>query len=363
MLKGRSVCMNVLVKFTTALIAIAMAGPTWPQQWNPKLAASYLDAREQQWFDWKISNPDNKPCLSCHTGLPYLLVRPKLSRQLGEAGPTKYETGLLEALRSRVSIRTPLEILPDIKEPAASQSLGVEAILSCVTLAMDDSKRGSLSNTTEQAFDRLWSLQRTEGDDAGAWQWNSLDLDPYEMPVSSYFGAALAALAVAATPASYQTRADVAPHIASLKRYLQTQQRMQPLHNRLLLLWASSNLKGLLMDKERRAILKTVWRAQRLDGGWSLESLGPWQPHPQAPTVTGASNYATALTVFVLRQAGVSRSDQALVRAMNWLARQQNSQEGYWEAVSMNKRYEAGSMPLLFMRDAATSYAALALLE
>jgi hypothetical protein len=29
----------------------------------------------------------------------------------------------------------------------------------------------------------------------------------------------------------------------------------------------------------------------------------------------------------------------------------------------MNKKYEAGSMPLLFMRDAATAFAALALLD
>jgi hypothetical protein len=36
---------------------------------------------------------------------------------------------------------------------------------------------------------------------------------------------------------------------------------------------------------------------------------------------------------------------------------------GFWEAQSMNTRYEPGSMQSQFMRDAATGYAALALIE
>jgi hypothetical protein len=36
---------------------------------------------------------------------------------------------------------------------------------------------------------------------------------------------------------------------------------------------------------------------------------------------------------------------------------------GFWEAQSMNTQYEPGTMPSQFMRDLATGYAALALIE
>ena len=49
-------------------------------------------------------------------------------------------------------------------------------------------------------------------------------------------------------------------------------------------------------------------------------------------------------------------------RALAWLEAHQDHQSGYWAAESMNKRHEAGTMPALFMRDAATGFATLALL-
>jgi len=49
-------------------------------------------------------------------------------------------------------------------------------------------------------------------------------------------------------------------------------------------------------------------------------------------------------------------------RALGWLRAHQNQQAGYWAAESMNKPHQAGTMPALFMSDAATGYATLALL-
>jgi squalene-hopene/tetraprenyl-beta-curcumene cyclase len=340
-----------------------LAAPAVPQQWSPQLAARYLDVREQEWFDWKISNSSGAPCLSCHTGLPYLLVRPVLRRALHEAEPTKYETGLLQAMRSRVPVRDPLKLLPDITEPSASQSLGVEAILASLTLALDDAPRGSLSAETLQAFDRLWSLQISSGDARGSWQWNSFNLDPYETPETPLFGASLAALAVAATPGTYQARPDVRTHVAQLKTYLSSHQEAQPLHNQLLSLWAATKLRGVLSVAQRKAIVNAAWRSQLPEGGWTLAALGPWKLRLDAPTAEGASNYATAFTAYMLLQSGVARTDRRLTRALQWLERQQNATQGYWDASSMNKHFEPGSMQIRFMRDAATSYAALALLE
>lgn len=67
--------------------------------WNPRLAAQYLDGRQKEWFAWPQAASAEGPCVSCHTGLPYLLARPALRRILGEAQPTEYETGLLNRLR------------------------------------------------------------------------------------------------------------------------------------------------------------------------------------------------------------------------------------------------------------------------
>ena len=102
---------------------------------------------------------------------------------------------------------------------------------------------------------------------------------------------------------------------------------------------------------------------QQADGGWTIESQGPWKQRPQAPESAGSNGYATGFAAFVLVEAGVPRSNAALARALRWLRSHQNPAQGYWEASSMNKKFPAGSMQEQFMRDAATGFAAMALLE
>ena len=97
--------------------------------------------------------------------------------------------------------------------------------------------------------------------------------------------------------------------------------------------------------------------------GWTLESLGAWRPHQQAPTSTGSNSYATGYAAFVLREAGVARSQPRMAEALAWLRSHQDRESGSWAADSMNKVYEPDSIPLRFMRDAATAFASLALLE
>jgi len=324
------------------LLLLAMYGPALAGDWNPRLAADYLDARQKAWFAWPAASREGGPCVSCHTGLTYLLARPELDGALHEAAATSYETGLLDGLRRRISKR----------EPVASPAVGVEAVLSALLLALDDARRGSPSPETEQAFDRMWALQT-----AGAWNWFSLDLDPWEEPESAFFGASLAALAVGAAPSGYQARPAIQSKVGELKAYLASRKAGQPLHNRLALVWASTRLPGLLSGAERQAILDETVRLQEADGGWSVASLGRWKPHPDALPAAESNAYATAFAAFVLQRAGASPA-----KALDWLRAHQDP-AGYWDAASMNKRYEAGSMPLLFMRDAATSFAAMALLE
>lgn len=60
--------------------------------------------------------------------------------------------------------------------------------------------------------------------------------------------------------------------------------------------------------------------------------------------------------------AKADRKNAGLDKALAWLRAHQNRESGFWDASSMNKQYE-DPMPLRFMRDAATGYAVLALLE
>jgi squalene-hopene/tetraprenyl-beta-curcumene cyclase len=310
--------------------------------WSPKLAADYLDSRQKEWFAWKQAASPDGPCVSCHTGLTYLLARPALRGALGESEPTLYEKGLLDRLRSKAGV----------KPEGALQS--VEVIFSALFLGQKDAPA---------ALDQLWSLQLQDGKAKGAWTWYSAALDPWENPGSSFYGASLAALAAGMSPVEYLNRPEIRERTKALSAFLQTGVAAQPLHDRLALLWASSKFPEALPQPMRRQIIQEVMEKQQPDGGWSIESLGPWMAHPQAPTAGGSNSYATAFSAFVLEQARIPRSEPKLSRSLDWLRSHQDAHTGAWPAVSMNKIYPAGSMESRFLQDAATSFAALALLD
>jgi squalene-hopene/tetraprenyl-beta-curcumene cyclase len=321
--------------------------------WSPKLAAQYLDSRQKEWFAWPPAKRSGGPCISCHTGATYLLARPALRRVLGEAEPTTYETGLLDGLRARVGSGLE-DALKTAKEPVASQSVGVEAIFAALFLPQEEP-------AAQQAWDRLWSMQIHEGAAKGSWPWFAFDTDPYETVDSGFFGASLAALAICATPSEYRTRPEIKTRVAELTAYLRTAMPAQPLHNRLLLLWAAARLPAAAADA-RPSIIDETLEKQQPDGSWPIAALGPWKARPAAPPAARASAYATAVAAFALQQAGVPRSNPKLRKALDWLRANQHPEFGYWAADSMNKRRDPGSMPEGFMRDAATAFAVLALI-
>src|SRR2546423_13564432 len=127
-----------------AVVALAVL-PAYCGDWSPRLAAEYLDSRQKEWFAWPAAKSSGGPCVSCHTGITYLLVRPALRRALGESAPTSYEQGLLDGLRARVEMKSAAELSPSAKEPFASQKLGVEAIFSSLFLALQDGGSATLS--------------------------------------------------------------------------------------------------------------------------------------------------------------------------------------------------------------------------
>jgi hypothetical protein len=86
------------MRYRLVLLFVCVA-PAFGADWNPRLAADYLDARQKAWFEWPIANGNAKPCVSCHSSATYLLARPALRSALGEKEPTVYETGLRDSLR------------------------------------------------------------------------------------------------------------------------------------------------------------------------------------------------------------------------------------------------------------------------
>ena len=323
----------------TAVLTIAILAssiPAFCADWNPRLAANYLDGRQKEWFAWPVAKSTGGPCLSCHTGMTYLLARPALRRTLGETQPTIYETGLRDALRARVG-----KTQPSAATPRATQALGVESIFAALFVGSKEPR----------AFERLWSLQRPDG----AWAWFNLDLNPWELD-SDYFGATLAAMAVGKTESS-------AAGVRELRSYLKTELPKQELQNRLMLLWASTKMPDLLPVERKRELIAEVFKLQEPDGGWTLASLGPWQPHPAAIPSTGSDSYATAFITFAVQEGGVAARDARLARALQWLRSHQDPESGAWPAHSMNKQFKAGSMEERFMQDAATGFAALALVK
>ena len=70
---------------------------------------------------------------------------------------------------------------------------------------------------------------------------------------------------------------------------------------------------------------------QQADGGWTLDSLGPWSKHADAPPAEGSNAYATGLVAFVLERAGVSAANPNLGGALQWLRAHQDKL-GFWEA-------------------------------
>jgi len=343
--------------FTRLAVLALAAAPVFCADWNPRLAADYLDSRQKDWFAWPAAKGNGVTCVSCHTGMTYLLVRPALRRALGESGRTPYETGLLDGMKARVAKQDLKELFPRSSAPKASEALGVEAIFSALFLAMENST--VMSPDAEKAFTRMWSLQRA----SGAWDWNIFDLDPWETPDSIYYGATLAALATGVAPSNYQARPDVQKNVAELTKYLRNEEAAQPLHNRLMLLWASTKLRDTLPEAKRSAILDEVWRKQQSDGGWTMESLGAFKKHPDAPAAEGSNSYATGLVAFTVQQSGIAGSNPRLSRALDWLKSHQDPKLGSWVARSMNKHYPAETMQARFMQDAATGFATLALLE
>jgi hypothetical protein len=95
------------------------------------------------------------------------------------------------------------------------------------------------------------------------------------------------------------------------------------------------------------------WNATSLLKSWTRADLSP---------LKGKSDgCSTALIVLALERAGIPHDDMHLSRGLVWLAKNQ-TKDGSWPAYSINGHRDPATPTGVFMNDAATAYAALALL-
>ncbi|MBZ5579025.1 MAG: hypothetical protein LAP40_20885 [Acidobacteriia bacterium] len=308
--------------------------------------------------------------------MPYAVARPALRGELGEQGPTPGEARLLESVTARVRGWARTRPFYDDNNGAnkAAESRGTESVLNALILVNRDARSGKLSDDTRTAFDHLWALQQTAGDAKGSWRWLDFAHEPFEAADSGYWGACLAALATGMAPENYRAAPAIQEHLAPLREYLNGQRGRQSVINQVALLWASTKLPGLLSPAEQKAILDEVVSQQRSDGGWSLSSLSwtwrgtsmgslvrLWIRSNDSPVAPKTDGYATGLIVYTMQQMGVPRTDPHVMRGLAWLSTHQSPTEGSWPGYSLNNRRDPSSKTGLFMVDAATAYAVLAL--
>ncbi len=246
------------------------------------------------------------------------------------------------------------------------ESRNAESVLNAIILASYDGGKPALSELTRLAFDHAWALQSKAGPDAGAWVWQNFAYTPWESKESQYHWAALMAMAVSRTPMEY--RKEVAANLGLLEGYLRSHYDAQPLLNKTALLWASSRIPDLLSQSQKGALVSELSKLQHSDGGWSLTDLGTWERRDKTPLETRSDGYATGLIVLALQETGSEvdrpawiKSERSIKTGCAWLATHQDKQTGSWPAWSLNKNRDPQSDAGLFMTDAATAYAVLAL--
>ena len=241
-----------------------------------------------------------------------------------------------------------------------AESHATEAVLNAVMLAAYDARTGHLRPITRTAFDNAWALQEDSGPLAGAWKWQDFHLAPWESSDSNYQGAALFMVEALNAPGGYATAPATRPHLNRLRVYLRREYAAQPLMNQLYILWASAKDPSLLPAPARKALLAAIQAQQQPDGGWRMLAIEKHERKDHSPEPPDSDGYATGLTVLALEESGTPRTNPLLKSGLTWLTAHQHK-DGTWVAASMNKERDPETDAAIFMTDAATAYAVLAL--
>ncbi len=351
--------------FKVVLLALFSVAAAFGQAWSPAKAAAYLDKRSTWWMSWPTAARDHGTfCVSCHTATPFSLGRAALRGALGESGASANEQKIIESVTKRVRMWHDVEPFYSDQSrglPKSSESRGTESILNSLILVSRDVPAGHLSADARLALDNMWALQIKAPDMNGAWAWLQFHNAPFEGD-SQFYGNSLAAIAIGSAPDHYQAEPAVQAGVKLLSAWLVKNMDAQTPLDRVVLLWASAKVGGLLTAEQQGKIVGETLALQRPDGGFNMASMIPgWKRHDNTPVDLASDGYATGLVAYALEQLGSAEAAPGLKRALAWLGQNQIEADGRWPGVSLNNNRAVLSDTGLFMSDAATAYAVLAL--
>jgi squalene-hopene/tetraprenyl-beta-curcumene cyclase len=294
--------------------------------------AEFLDHQSLAWTQVR-------KCGTCHTNLPYLVSRGQLG---GDLTALKEVRGFFE---KRIANW-------DSGKKEDMPKRDSEVVTTAATLALQDGlTTGKLHPLTRKALDRMWTLQKPNG----AWEWPKCGWPPLEH--DDYYGVVYVTVAVGHAPDNYAQTEQAKEGLEILRRYFNYKTNPPPsLHHKAMLLWASQKVSGIMSEKLQQSTIQELRTLQKGDGGWSLPTLGDWVGFDERPNDRSAPSdgYATGFVIFILRQAGVPASDNAIQKGIAWLQNNQR-ESGRWFTRSINTdRYH-------FITHAGTAYAVLAL--
>jgi hypothetical protein len=310
--------------------------------------------------------------------MPYVLSRPALRKAAGEQAMSDDERRILESVTKRVLLWSqvgPYYTDEGYGNGKLAESRGTESVLNALVLASTDAQSGMLNDATRTAFSNMWALQVSAGDAKGAWSWLQFGMEPWEANDSSYYGAALAAIATGVAPEKYRLSNGIETNLNLLRDYLKRNADKQSMMNRVVLLWASTKLPGLLDSEQQKALIREIKDRQQSDGGWALSSdawPAGWSWHSiirrrlrsdWTRQNSESDGYATGLITFVLQEVGMTSQDPSVKRGLSWLTSHQSPVNGSWPSTSLTKQRAPSSVAGHFMTDAATAFAVLALSE
>jgi squalene-hopene/tetraprenyl-beta-curcumene cyclase len=290
-------------------------------------AAHFLDSASLEWQrSWQ--------CFTCHTNISYLIARPRISADaLALREVRKYA-------EEQVSLRW---------EEVGPRNHGEVVALAAALALNDAATTKKLHPLTRSALDRMWTVQRPEGD----WTWPIRCRWP-PMESDEHYGVTLAAIGTGAAPDGYAQSPAAQAGLAKIRTWLKNHPP-KDLHHKAMVLWASTSVEGLMTAAEQQAAIGELLAAQRPDGGWAFAALYPWdRADGKQQDLLTSDGYGTGFVVFVLRQAAVPADHPAVARGASWLKSHQRA-SGRWFTRSLNKDNEH------FISHAGSAYAVLAL--
>lgn len=310
---------------------------------TPKLALDYIEQGAEAWTsEWK--------CVACHTNGSYMVVRPLLTPVFGE--PQKALRDFFVSTLSEKLASDPSELKPD-------RDSTQEVYLAAGLAIWDAHVTHRLSPETSEALDLMFKLQRADGD------WTISDDNNPPLESSRFQLATVAARAVGNAPGwlARQRGTPLEAKIRLLEDYLRSDRKMQGDYDRTDLLWAATELPGLLDANRMQQLVHMIFRHQKADGGWSMrdfarpedwgkgnraEKLREELEFPNPPS----DGHMTGLAIIALRKAGVPANDPRIQHGVSWLLANERS-SGRWWTHSLNRdgwqfiTYSGTAYPLL----------------